>query len=77
MNAACTPNGAATRFVPGSGIILQSSVLPPTLAHRGRQFAAGFLQARFTRRCLLVPSSLQFDFMVLRALRFEPIMAAA
>jgi hypothetical protein len=59
MNAACMPNGAATRFVPGSGIILQSSVLPPTLAHRGRQFAAGFLQApphSAVPPCALVPS---------------------
>jgi hypothetical protein len=37
MNAACTPNGAAMRFVPGSGIILQSCVLPPTFARPGRQ----------------------------------------
>jgi hypothetical protein len=31
------PNGAAMRFVPGSGVILQSSVLPPTFARRARQ----------------------------------------
>ena len=37
MNAACTPNGTATPFVPRSGIILRSSVLPPTLAGRGRR----------------------------------------
>jgi hypothetical protein len=77
MNAACTPNGAAMRFVPGSGVILQSSVLPPTFARRGRQcLPPDFSGPRRTRRRLLVPSSLQFDFIVLRALRFEPIMAA-
>src|SRR5215475_3067181 len=60
MNAACTPNGTATRFVPGSGIILQSSVLPPTFARRGRQgFAAGFRQAAphsAAPPCVLIPS---------------------
>jgi hypothetical protein len=77
MNAACMPNGAATRFVPGSGIILHPSVLPPTLARRGRQrLPPDLSRPRRTGRCLLVSPSLQFDFMVLRALRFEPIMAA-
>jgi|SRR5262249_33275936 len=76
MNAACTPNGAATRFVPGNGIILQSSVLLPTFARRGREcLPPDFFTPRRTRRRLLVSSSLQFDFMVPRALRFEPIMA--
>src|SRR5262245_49805430 len=37
MNAACTPNGTATPFVPRGGIILRSSVLPPPLAGRGRR----------------------------------------
>ena len=77
MTAACTPNGAAMRFVPGSGIILQSSVLPPTFARRARQcLPRDFSRARRTRRRLLVSSSLQFDFIVLRASRFEPIMVA-
>src|SRR5262249_38474207 len=77
MNAACTPNGAATRFVPGSGRILQSSVLSPTFARRGRQcLPRDFSRPRRTRRRLLVSASLQFDFIVLRASRFEPIMAA-
>jgi hypothetical protein len=68
MNAACTPNGAAMRFVPGSGIILQSSVLSPTFARRGREcLPPNFFTPRRTRRRLLVSSSLQFDSMVLRA----------
>jgi hypothetical protein len=41
MNAACTPNGAATRFVPGSGIILQIICLAAdSCAPRPSAFAA-------------------------------------
>src|SRR5262249_21067628 len=77
MNAACTPNGAAVRFVPGSRIILQSSVLSPTFARRARQcLPRDFSRPRRTRRRLLVSASLQFDFIVLRASRLEPTMAA-
>src|SRR5262245_40046110 len=77
MNVACTPNGAAMRFVPGSRVILQSSVSPPTLARLGRRrLPPDCSRPRRARRRLLVPSSLQFDFIVLRALRLEPIMVA-
>ena len=63
MNAACTPNGAAMRFVPGSRIILQSSVLPPTFARRAPpMFAAGFLQAAPHSAAPPLSSSLHFDF---------------
>ena len=40
MNAACTPNWAAIRFVPGNRIILQSSVLLPTFARRAARGGA-------------------------------------
>src|SRR5215510_8265805 len=71
------PNGAAMRFVPGSRVILQSSVLPPTLARLGRRrLPPDCSRPRRPRRRLLVPASLQFDFIVLRALRLEPIMVA-
>ena len=71
------PNGAAMRFVPGSRVILQSSVLPPTLARLGRRrLPPDCSRPRRTRRRFLVPASLQFDFIVLRALRLEPIMVA-
>src|SRR5262249_12724918 len=70
-------NGAAMRFVPGSRVILQSSVLPPTLARLGRRrLPPDRSRPRRTRRRLLVSASLQFDFIVLRALRLEPIMVA-
>jgi hypothetical protein len=66
-------NGAAMRFVPGSGVNFQSSVLLPTVAGCGRQCSPpDFFRPCRTRRRLLMPLSLQFDFMVLRALRFEP-----
>src|SRR5215510_8265804 len=71
------PNGAAMRFVPGSRVILQSSVLPPTLARLGRRrLPPDRSRPRRTRRRLLVSASLQFDFIVLRALRLEPIRVA-
>jgi hypothetical protein len=73
MTAACTPNGAAMRFVPGSGIILQSSVLPPTFARRARQCLP---RAAPLGGASLYPHPFKFDFMVLRAIRFEPIMVA-
>jgi hypothetical protein len=58
MNAACTPNGAAMRFVPGSGIILQISVLLPTFARHGRQcLPPDFSRPRRTRRRRLYGST--------------------
>jgi hypothetical protein len=78
MNAACTPNGAAMRFVPGSGIILQSSVLSPTFARRGRQCSPpDFFTPCRTRRRLLVSSSLQFDFYGPASVTVRAIMATA
>jgi hypothetical protein len=44
------------RFVPGSGVILQSSVLPPTFARRGRRYLPrDFSRPRRTPRRLLYP----------------------
>jgi hypothetical protein len=63
------PNGAAMRFVPGSGIICNPLSCPRLL----RAAAVSVRRGISPGRAALGGA----DFMVLRALRFERIMATA
>src|SRR5262245_57552737 len=76
MTAACSPTGRPCVSFRAAELFCNRPSCPRLLRASAVGVCRRIGRPRRTRRRFLVPASLQFDFIVLRALRLEPIMVA-